>query len=70
MITIITDRYQGLYSKAKFTAWNLDFDEIPTEINASDDVCSVFWQNNKIVVGLGKTPNDAYEDLKYKLWVK
>lgn len=70
-LTIIKDRYTGSYSGGKFTAWNLDFDEVPGDIESSDIPCSTFWGENerdeKYVVGLGKTPNKSLKDLCFKL---
>jgi len=40
---VILDRYNGTYSHGKFTAWNCYIDEIPKEIDDSDDECGVFW---------------------------
>jgi len=62
-LTIIKDRYSGTYSGGEYTAWNLDFDEIPKEINYDDVTCQHFWINNKIFVGKGKNPKEATENL-------
>ncbi len=64
--TIVTDRYGGTYSGGTYTAWNLDPDEIPPEINESDIPCMEFWEENKIPVGLGATPDEALRDLYVK----
>jgi hypothetical protein len=42
-LVVISDRYTGAYSQGKFTAWNCYIDEIPEEIDSSDDECGVFW---------------------------
>ena len=66
-ITIIKDRYNGIYSGGAFLAFNLDYDEIPWEINQDDVTCMVFWSTNKnMIVGRGATPQEAYENLCYR----
>jgi hypothetical protein len=42
-LVVISDRYNGTYSHGEFTAWNCYIDEIPEEIDDSDDECGVFW---------------------------
>ena len=66
-LTIVADRYTGSYSKGVFTAWNLQCNKIPDAIDDSDIECMNFWDDNKIKVGLGKTPTEAMEDLRNKL---
>ena len=70
-MTIIKDRYSGMYSHGKYTAWNVEFDEMPKEIIGGDEVCENFWWENdvyeKYIVGLGDTPKDAEKDLLNKL---
>lgn len=62
-LTIVSDRYTGAYSGGLFTAWNLYYYEMPEEIGGGDVECSEFWINNKIIVGKGKTPNEAVDNL-------
>lgn len=66
-LTIVSDRYGGTYSGGNFTAWNLDFDEIPHAVNSDDVDCHEFWLENQIVVGKGSTINEAIYDLYLKL---
>ena len=66
-LVVINDRYSGAYSGGGFTAWNLYVDEIPTDIDDSDNECMEFWITNKIPVGIGSNPEEAIEDLKRKL---
>jgi hypothetical protein len=66
-LTIVSDRYSGTYSGGNFTAWNLDFDEIPEDVNASDVICYDFWLHNEIIVGKGATIQEAVYDLYVKL---
>ena len=64
-LTIVLDRYTGAYSGGKFTAWNLDPDEIPTEPFSNDVDCMNFWygDRNGLVVGLGNTVEEAVGNL-------
>ena len=66
-LTIVMDRYTGTYSGGKFLAFNLDFDEIPEEVNGGDVTCANFFYSTDIVYGRGDTPNEAYEDLQRRL---
>lgn len=66
-LTIIFDRYGGTYSGAKFTAWNLEAEQIPTEINDDDCSCDGFWITNDKIVGLGDTAEKAIKDLENKI---
>jgi hypothetical protein len=58
-LTIVQDRYNGIYSGAKFTAWNMYPYELPIGATGDDVTCREFWDNTEIPVGLGNTPNDA-----------
>lgn len=69
-LTIIRDRYTGVYSGASFTAWNLDYDEIPYEVSGDDISCHQFWSGLDTaiyVVGKGATVEEAYCDLLQKM---
>lgn len=66
-LTIVMDRYEGTYSGGYYTAWNLDVEDVPTEIESDDVTCYNFWHSYEGVVGLGRTPNEATEDLRRKL---
>ena len=70
-LTIINDRYGGVYSGGKYTAWKLYYNQIPGGVDGDDISCSNFWgdneQNETYVVGLGKTPDESLEDLCLKL---
>lgn len=69
-LTIIRDRYTGVYSGASFTAWNLDYDEIPYEVSGDDISCYQFWSGLDTaiyVVGKGATVEEAYCDLLQKM---
>lgn len=62
--TIIADRYGGVYSGGKWTAFACDYDFVPPDVDADDVTCGNFWYKNQIPVGLGNTPQQAYEKLK------
>lgn len=66
-LTIVEDRYTGVYSNGEYTAWNMYFDEIPQDIDGDDVSCYDFWHSYNGIVGLGRTPNEAIEDLRQKL---
>ena len=69
-VTITTDRYNGAYSGGRWLAWNLYETELPESPYDQDIPCREFWSTFVGVVGIGNTPNDAYEDLKNKLQEK
>lgn len=68
-LTIIADRYSGVYSGGTYTAWNLEFHSIPREIAEDDVSCDNFWFNDssEYIVGKGATPEAALTDLEQKL---
>ena len=70
-LTIVRDRYIGTYSGGEYTAWNLNFYEIPMDIALSDVYCMKFWDNEenrkKYIVGKGRTASEALADLYIKL---
>ncbi len=79
-LTIVSDRYDGVYSGGTWTAWNLEFHKIPEEIESNDIVCATWWSDfnakkirlrnmfgEKVLVGKGSTPQSAMEDLERKL---
>lgn len=66
-LVIIKDRYTGVYSGGKYTAWNIYLEDIPQAIEADDVTCFTFWHSYDGAVGLGNTPNEAVEDLRQKL---
>lgn len=78
--TIIKDRYYGIYSGGKWTAWNIDAGDIPSGQKENDMSCAEFWDdfnsdrigtNNwfgqKVFVGKGASPSEALEDLARKI---
>lgn len=71
-VIIVLDRYGGVYSEAKYTAWN-DY-QCPEDVQGGDIECSEFWRSFKqgeingpfdwIYCGKGNTPNEALLDLQ------
>lgn len=68
-LTIVRDRYCGTYSGALFTAWNMDADDVPVDINCGDCSCDRFWKEKSAgyPVGKGATIQEAVDDLKNQL---
>lgn len=66
-LTIVCDRYTGVYSGGRYTAWNLQPYAVPEEIYSDDCSCADFWLDNDLVVGLGDSPESAAFDLFCKL---
>ncbi len=64
-IVVIADRYDGLYSGAKYIAWHLDK---PPPDSISDDIetVKVFWCGTNTLCGKGNTPEAASNDLYIK----
>lgn len=65
-ITIISDRYTGIYSKGLFLVFNLDLYEVPPDVSGED---AANWWNDynlgksDIKIGKGDTPDEALNDL-------
>ena len=66
-LTIVSDRYGGVYSGASFTAWPLDWLQVPEDIDGCDPECSDFWSSFKGICGKGASPQEAYDDLCKKI---
>lgn len=66
-LTIVSDRYTGVYSGGKYTAWNLSASELPDGIDGDDTECMAFWRNNTIPVGKGRTIGEALANLYVQL---
>ena len=64
-LTIICDRYSGTYSGGAYLAFNLDFDEIPAEVNADDVSCAGFWveEADNYKIGKGSCIDEALDNL-------
>jgi hypothetical protein len=68
-VTIVMDRYGGVYSNAKWLAIQCDNTQVPDEIWSDDGDEMNFWRSHKdseLPIGKGETPNEALEDLKIK----
>jgi hypothetical protein len=69
-VTIVMDRYNGIYSNGIWLAFNLDPCDIPDEIGGDDPTEMIFWREHdetKLPIGKGATPDEAIEDLKKKI---
>ena len=69
-ITIIKDRYSGMYSGGFYLAFALGADAIPHAISANDNACGAFWDNEDYLcftIGKGRDCNEALFDLYTKL---
>ena len=66
-LTIICDRYGGVYSGGRYLAFNLDYDEIPSAINGDDMECYGYWLENQLIVGKGRYIEEAVDDLYNQL---
>lgn len=76
-LTIIEDRYSGVYSHGIFTAWNRYADCVPDEIDGGDITAYDFWNeyrdeydmitHSADIVGLGNTPEEAVKDLMRRI---
>ena len=66
-LTICLDRYGGLYSGGKYTAWYTDPPCVPKEINDRENVCEPFWlygvDDICIKYGVGDTIDEAVHNL-------
>lgn len=69
-LTIVKDRYSGVYSNGRYTAWHCHPDEIPEEISLDDVTCHEWWSINakSWIVGRGDTPREATLDLYCQLY--
>ena len=66
-VTIISDRYGGVYSGGAWTAWPVETWEVPDDARGDDGDCSWFWQHHSdSKIGKGKTPDEALADLNEK----
>ena len=77
-LTIVSDRYCGVYSGGNFTAWNLEPCDVPEEIYSGDMTCMDFWNGvdgdvlygkirSDIVCGIGNTPEEAVANLYIRI---
>lgn len=72
-LTVVMDRYSGIYSGGYFTAWNKYPQEISSRIDDSDCIAMAFWddyhkkeetlEDGYQMVGFGETAEAAIKDL-------
>ena len=73
-LTIMRDRYGGIYSEGEFLAFNDYFHHLPKDIAGNDGACISFWTNfsqgkslnyfNKpVFCGFGSSPVKALNNL-------
>jgi hypothetical protein len=65
-VTIVSDRYRGAYSGAKFLAFNTYYCNVPDAIGSGDSDEMIFWEgeeHKKWDIGMGETPEAAYFSL-------
>lgn len=66
--TIVADRYNGSFSGAPWIAYRLSYFQLPDELDAGDEECHDFWEEeDKSLIGFGQTPQEAYDNLKKKI---
>lgn len=68
-ITIVLDRYSGVYSKGLWTAWNCYPQDVPSAPSMDDVTCNKFWDFDPKATeaGVGKSPIEALLNLQSKL---
>ena len=65
-LTIVKDRYGGVYSGGRYTAWLLDAEEVPKEIFGEDTEARGYWYDHDPLCGKGDTVSSAIMDLAGK----
>lgn len=78
-LTIVKDKFNGIYSMGKFTAWLCDHCDIPNEIYMSEGDSACFWgdrfapfrnEYEEYLIpsfGVGNTIEEAIANLKFNL---
>lgn len=68
-VTIVEDRYNGVYSGGKWIAWHCYPWSIPQDIFEDDTSCGEYWgQKRKYPLhGVGDTIDDALENLRKEI---
>ena len=73
-LTVMKDRYSGVYSEGKYLAFNDYFHHLPKNIAGSDGDCLTFWSdfeqgkslnyfNYLVFCGKGNSPTKALNNL-------
>lgn len=58
-LTILKDRYGGIYSGGDYLAFPLEPNNLPYGYAASEVTCVSFWKDYSEPVGKGNTPEEA-----------
>lgn len=58
-LTIVSDRYNGGYSKGKYIAFPQEPWEINHKMNGNDTECINYWDDFVGIIGKGNTPDEA-----------
>ena len=66
-MTVVFDRYSGVYSGGAWTAWPLHPWDVPGFIEGSDGECMEGWADYDKPCGVGPTAQIAISVLKDKL---
>lgn len=71
-LTIVRSRYNGVYEGGDWIAFACDHLDIPEAVQGGDLECQEFFESprygaNRTVIGVGPTPNHAFDDLISKL---
>ena len=66
--TILRDRYDGVYSGGRWTAFPIPAEAVPLAVSDQDVPCREFWSKNRadagVPVGVGATVEEAIRQLK------
>lgn len=63
-VTICQARYTGVYEHGLWAAFLAYPEDIPDEAFSDDITCMNWWTDHREEVGVGDTPNEAYDALK------
>ena len=67
-LTVVVDRYMGVYSEGIFLAFNMKPHEVPEALSGGDDEAAEFWlEEHDYPIGKGYSMTDAILDLAHKL---
>ena len=69
-LTIVSDRYNGSYSRGKYIAFPKEPWKINSAINGNDVECMNYWNDFAGIIGKGNTPDEAFENLKNNMMLR